>query len=167
MASSKVRKEILSYINSKLAKLKKQEKILYISSTFIRITVVILNLIIIGLASFAIYQQIHWYNTDLKINKPDQSFLDAAGLTVVLASVIVLTFIINMALTIFSAVMKWQDYKQAIREIEYITIKVENESEKYSLAEFEADLKNIEEVYLAKKKVSKKALFIKAIMGGK
>lgn len=166
----KLNHELEIYINDKIHSLKKIERWSYYTNMVIRFGVLFLNLIIIILAAWVISIQVKWYQTELKPLGAAFSlsaFLEAAGLTVVLASFIVLTFLINLILSFYSAFMKYVDYKQALREIEHITIKLEEDQSNYSIVKFDQDLEHIKTTYLTKKKVSKREILMKFIMGGK
>lgn len=160
----KTNQEVINYVESKLNNLNKTIKLSFYFNVFLRWSIILLNLIIIGLAVYVIYLQVNWYEKELKIENPEATFLEATGLTVVLAIFIVSTFLINLFLSFYSAVMKYLDYHKAMKEMNYIYLKTQ-EDKQYTSEDFEKDFQEIKKVYLSKKQVDKKQILKKFIMG--
>ncbi|MGZ9414575.1 hypothetical protein [Mycoplasma sp. 480] len=155
--------QLLEYVESKKRKLAKEAKYSSILDNFIKWALIILNLTIIAIAITVIVIEVNRYNSIPAETR--KSFFDELGLTIVLASFIVLTFLFNLFLSIYREVMKFKDYKQAMRKITYITYKL-REDENYSKEQFDKEFNQIEKDFLAKKQVSKGQLIKKFILGG-
>lgn len=155
--------QLIDYIKSKRTKLLKQQKNSFILNNLIKWVLIILNLTIIALAVSVIVLETNRYNS-IPLSKRG-GFIEELGLTVVLASFIVLTFVFTLFLAVYTQIMQFKNYKKAIREIIYITHKAEEDSS-YSKENFEKDLNEIKEFYLNKPKVSKMKLFWKALLKG-
>ncbi|UVD81975.1 hypothetical protein NV226_01560 [Mycoplasma iguanae] len=156
-----VDQDLKIYMQQKLRSMEKQKKFAYRSNYVAKILTLTLNLIIIGLAIWALVYQIEIYQASDK-----KDFINEIGLTFFLALFIVLTFFITLGLSFYSAFMKFEDYKKAINEIEYISILLKEKPD-YSINDFEKDLAGIQQAHLQKKKISKKEILIKFIMGEK
>ncbi|MBN3534916.1 hypothetical protein [Mycoplasma procyoni] len=156
--------ELLNYMANKKSKLKKQLLANSIADNIIKWSLIILNLAIIAIAIAVIVIETKRYS-DIPVatRKP---FLDELGLTIVLASFIVLTFFFNMFLSIYREVMKFKDYKKAMRKISYISYKLK-EDELYNVENFDSDFASIEKEFLTKKQISKSKQIKKFLLGGK
>lgn len=156
--------ELLEYIKEKKKKIFKESKISSVLDNLIKWTTIILNLAIIAIALAVIVIESNRYNAiPLETRKP---LLEELGLTIVLASFIVLTFILTLFLSVYKEVMKFKDYKIAMRKITYISYKL-RESQSYTKEQFEKEFDQIQNEYLTKKQVSKIELIKKFILGAK
>ncbi|WGI36669.1 hypothetical protein [Mesomycoplasma lagogenitalium] len=159
----KTDEKLINYMETKRKKLAREMLISSVSDKIIQWTLTILNLVIIALALTVVIIETNRFN-----NIPSEerkSFLDELGLTVVLASSIVLTFIFNLFLSVYKEVMKYKSYKKAMRKISYITYKLKEDKE-YDSQEFEKDFQAILDEHLKKKNVSKRQLIKKFILRG-
>lgn len=165
---NKYRDELKIYIEEKLVSLRKKYFFFNKISLIIKTLQIVLNLAIIVLAAFAIYSQVDWIRKltpEQKVKLADDG--DSFWLTMAVALFIILTFFLTMFLSVYTSIMKFADYKKAMREIQFIYIKRKEDGEHYSQEQFEKDLNTIEKNYLTKKNVSKIKLVAKYILEGK
>ncbi|WP_215743874.1 hypothetical protein [Mesomycoplasma hyorhinis] len=159
-----IKQQLLDYIDKKLARLTRNKILAFQFSRLIKYISLVASLSIVILAAVVIYLEILRYNKiPVATRKP---FFQELGLTFVLATFIVLTFILNIFLGVYKEIMKYHDFKKAQRELNYIYLKIESDPN-YSYETFELDFKEINDFYLAKKDVSKLKLLKKAILGVK
>ncbi|QJB70932.1 hypothetical protein [Mycoplasma sp. 1654_15] len=159
-----IKEQLLEYIDQKQARLTRNKILAFQFSRLIKYISLFASLTIVVLAAVVIYLELIRYNKIPVATR--KSFFDELGLTIVLATTIVLTFVLNIFLGVYKEIMKYHDYKKAQRELNYIYLKIESDPN-YSYETFESDFKEINDFYLAKKDVSKLKLLKKAILGVK
>ncbi|VEU59657.1 hypothetical protein [Mesomycoplasma neurolyticum] len=159
----KFNEEIIGYMTKEKNKLEKTSRLYWFLDTFIRYALIILNLTIIAIAIVVIVIESKRYSV-AKNNEENGAF----GLTIVLAIFIVLTFFFNMFLSVYKEIMKYKDYKKAVRKLQYISYKLQEDPE-YTEAEFNKHYDEIVTKYLSKKEKSKIKLIKKFLIskGGK
>ncbi|CAT05315.1 Uncharacterised protein [Mesomycoplasma conjunctivae] len=160
---NKARKQLIQFIEQKQKQLKLNQIIAYYGANIAKWVLFLANIIVVILAIIVVVIEVQRY---IKIPTETKTILGDLGLTIVLATFIILTFFINIFLSVYRAVMKYDDYKKAQRELSYIYFQIEKNPQ-YSFADFESDYEKITKFYFTKKQVSKLMLVKKAVFGGK
>ncbi|WP_033161225.1 hypothetical protein [[Mycoplasma] collis] len=151
--------QIIEYMTKEKNKLKKNSKLYRWFDDSIRLLLIFLNLAIIAIAIVVIVIESRRYYSTSNSNNSSQSF----GLTIVLATFIVLTFFFNMFLSVYKEIMKYKDYKKAVRKLQYIGYKYK-EDKTFTKELFDQQYDEIINKYLAKKNKSKTKLIKKFLI---
>lgn len=157
------RDKLIDFINQKQSQFRRNQIIAYYAALIVRWTLFFANIIVLCLAIAVVVVEVHRYNN---IPSETKTIIGDLGFTIILALFIILTFFINIFLSVYRLVMKYKDYKKAQRELSYIYFRVAQDPD-YSYADFQQDYDKISNFYFAKKSVLKFKIIKKAIFEGK
>ncbi|TPR53377.1 hypothetical protein [Metamycoplasma neophronis] len=158
-----INENLVAYFDSETRRLNKKNNVITFFQITLGILIIILNLLIIALAGYALYLGKLKFDEEV-VKDPNSKLASSISISIIVAFFTILSFVLVITQSIYKLFAKTAAYKRIFKSMDYVE-NIYIYDEKFTAADYERNIAEIEKLKIINPKHKIKEALMKTLRG--